>query len=109
MAFQGTFSTFMPRNQVNQLVEVRRADLIRTKIKVPFVIHPEVYVLPMESVLATKVHYIHSYSEIHSYALIPQGTGVVTSIPSDSPDDFQTLVDLCKKPEFYNVDHTNIR
>ena len=85
-------------------MEVRGADLIGTKIKAPFAIHPEVYVLPMGSVLATKVHCIHSYSEIHSYALIPQGTGVVTSVPSDSPDDFQTLVDLRKKPKFYNVD-----
>ena len=47
---------------------------------------------------------IHSYLEIYSYALIPQGTGVVTSVLSDSPDDFQTLVDLRKKPKFYNID-----
>ena len=40
----------------------------------------------------------------HSYALIPQGTGVVTSVPSDSPEDFQMLVYLHKKPKFYNVD-----
>jgi leucyl-tRNA synthetase len=33
-----------------------------------------------------------------------QGTGVVTSVPSDSPDDFQTLADLRKKPEFYNIE-----
>jgi leucyl-tRNA synthetase len=29
---------------------------------------------------------------------------VVTSVPSDSPDDFQTLTDLRKKPEFYKID-----
>lgn len=33
-----------------------------------------------------------------------QGTGVVTSCPSDSPDDYQTLMDLRKKPEFYKID-----
>lgn len=33
-----------------------------------------------------------------------QGTGVVTSVPSDSPDDFQTVTDLKKKPEFYKID-----
>ena len=33
-----------------------------------------------------------------------KGTGVVTSVPSDSPDDFQTLTDLRKKPEFYKID-----
>ena len=85
-------------------MEVRGADLIGTKIKAPFAIHPEVYVLPMESILAKKVHSIHSYLEIYSYVLIPQGTGVVTSVPSDSPDDFQTLADLRKKPRFYNID-----
>ena len=29
---------------------------------------------------------------------------MVTSVPSDSPDDFQTLTDLRKKPEFYKID-----
>lgn len=29
---------------------------------------------------------------------------MVTSVPSDSPDDFQALTDLRKKPEFYKID-----
>jgi leucyl-tRNA synthetase len=29
---------------------------------------------------------------------------VVTSVPSDSPDDFATLADLKKKPEFYGIE-----
>lgn len=29
---------------------------------------------------------------------------MVTSVPSDSPDDYATLVDLRKKPEFYGID-----
>lgn len=33
-----------------------------------------------------------------------QGTGVVTSVPSDSPDDYATLMDLRKKPEFYGIE-----
>jgi leucyl-tRNA synthetase len=32
-----------------------------------------------------------------------QGTGVVTSVPSDSPDDFATLADLKKKHAFYKI------
>ncbi|KAF8201405.1 hypothetical protein BJ912DRAFT_500295 [Pholiota molesta] len=83
MAFQGTIT---PRGHIEQLVEVEGAKLIGTKIKPPFALTPEVYVLPMDNVLPTK------------------GTGVVTSVPSDSPDDFQTLTDLRKKPEFYNID-----
>lgn len=34
---------------------------------------------------------------------LKQGTGVVTSVPSDSPDDYATLMDLRKKPEFYRI------
>lgn len=29
-----------------------------------------------------------------------KGTGVVTSVPSDSPDDYAALCDLKKKPPF---------
>ncbi|KZT05237.1 leucine-tRNA ligase [Laetiporus sulphureus 93-53] len=83
MAFQKT--TAVP-GQVQQLVEIEGSNLVGTKIKAPFSINYEVYVLPMDNVLATK------------------GTGVVTSVPSDSPDDYQTLMDLRKKPEFYKID-----
>ncbi|TDL26973.1 leucyl-tRNA synthetase [Rickenella mellea] len=83
MAFQGISET---AGKVTQLAEIEGTKLIGSKIKAPFGIHPEVYVLPMDNVLATK------------------GTGVVTSVPSDSPDDFATLTDLRKKPEFYKID-----
>lgn len=29
-----------------------------------------------------------------------KGTGIVTSVPSDSPDDYAALIDLKKKPAF---------
>ncbi|KAG9013714.1 cytosolic leucyl tRNA synthetase [Tulasnella sp. JGI-2019a] len=82
MAFQGHTQ---PREKINQLAEIDGSKLVGTKIKAPNGIHPEVYVLPMDNVLATK------------------GTGVVTSVPSDSPDDYATLMDLKKKPEFYKI------
>ncbi|KAF8311791.1 leucine-tRNA ligase [Cantharellus anzutake] len=83
MAYQGVFET---RGVIDQVGEVEGKVLVGTKIKAPFGIVPEVYVLPMDSVLSTK------------------GTGVVTSVPSDSPDDFQTLTDLRKKPTYYGID-----
>lgn len=83
MAFQGIVT---PRGEINKLVEVEGSLIVGTKIKAPLSVNPEVYVLPMESVLATK------------------GTGVVTSVPSDSPDDYQTLMDLRKKAEYYKID-----
>ncbi|KAF8317942.1 leucyl-tRNA synthetase [Clavulina sp. PMI_390] len=82
MAFQNITT---PRGKVEQLAEVDGSVLIGTKIRAPFGIQPEVYVLPMDNVLPNK------------------GTGVVTSVPSDSPDDYATLMDLRKKPEYYKI------
>ncbi|KZT24984.1 leucyl-tRNA synthetase [Neolentinus lepideus HHB14362 ss-1] len=83
MTFQGIFDV---RGQVNQLLEIDGTKIVGTKIKAPLSVYSEVYVLPMDNVLATK------------------GTGVVTSVPSDSPDDYATLMDLRKKAEFYKID-----
>ena len=33
-----------------------------------------------------------------------KGTGVVTSVPSDAPDDWATLRDLNKKPDFFKIE-----
>lgn len=35
-----------------------------------------------------------------------QGTAVVTCVPSDSPDDYITSLDLRKKAEYYKIDPT---
>ncbi|CAG8679942.1 42317_t:CDS:10 [Gigaspora margarita] len=83
MAFQGYSCE---HGVINQLAEVKGAVLIGTKVKAPLSIYEQVYVLPMENVLATK------------------GTGVVTSVPSDSPDDYITLQDVKKKSAYYKVD-----
>lgn len=62
------------------------ADLIGSKIKAPLSVYPEVRVLPMETILPNK------------------GTGVVTSVPSDSPDDYITMLDLQNKPDYYKIE-----
>ena len=60
--------------------------LIGTLVHAPFSVHQDsVRVLPMELVLATK------------------GTGVVTSILFDSPDDYATVKDLAKKTDYYKI------
>lgn len=84
MAFQGIFDR--PEGVFNKVVSIKGADVVGTKVNPPFGVVPEVYVLPMEGVLPTK------------------GTGVVTSVPSDSPDDYRTLMDLRKKPERYKIE-----
>ncbi|WVQ77118.1 leucine-tRNA ligase [Cryptococcus sp. DSM 104548] len=83
MAFQGIFDR--PRGVYTKVAEITGEDLLGTKITPPFGLVKEVYVLPMEGVLPTK------------------GTGVVTSVPSDSPDDWRALMDLRKKAEMYKI------
>ena len=52
MAFQGIMAN---RGEINQLLEIEGALLVGTKVTAPISLTPEVYVLPMENVLATKV------------------------------------------------------
>ncbi|GAV04053.1 hypothetical protein RvY_14392 [Ramazzottius varieornatus] len=54
-------------------------DLLGAKLRAPLTSHDHLYVLPMMNVRDDK------------------GTGIVTSVPSDSPDDFAALRDLQKK------------
>ncbi|KAL2811089.1 hypothetical protein BJX63DRAFT_399962 [Aspergillus granulosus] len=90
MAFQGTFfdSEHFPKTQ-DQLPTVLTAPgsaFVGSLVDAPLSFHKEgVRILPMEGVSASK------------------GTGVVTSVPSDSPDDYATLMDLAKKPEYYGI------
>ena len=52
MTFQGILDV---RGQVNQLAELEGSVIVGAKIKAPFSVYPEVYVLPMDNVLPTKV------------------------------------------------------
>ena len=63
MAFQGISAT---AGQVQQLAEIDGSKLVGTKIKAPFAINPEGYVLPMDNVLATKVILLKSSNSSHS-------------------------------------------
>jgi leucyl-tRNA synthetase len=52
MAFQGTIT---PRGHIEKLAEIDGSKIVGTKIHAPFAINPQVYVLPMDNVLPTKV------------------------------------------------------
>ena len=52
MAFQDIIK---PQGEPKKLLTLKGSDIIGTKIKAPFSINPEVYVLPMEGVLPSKV------------------------------------------------------
>ena len=55
--------------------------MIGKSLKAPLAQFDKVYALPMKTISMTK------------------GTGIVTSVPSDSPDDWATLRDLKTKPK----------
>ena len=77
MAFQDLLKT---PEKFEKILEVKGTDLIGTPVKAPLATFDKVYVLPMLSILMDK------------------GTGIVTSVPSDSPDDFAVLTEFKKKP-----------
>ena len=55
------------------LLELKGQDLIGLPVSAPNCPHERIYVLPLLTILTNK------------------GTGVVTSVPSDSPDDYMAL------------------
>ncbi|KAI8124989.1 cytoplasmic, Leucine--tRNA ligase [Lucilia cuprina] len=65
-----------------ELAELTGQDLMGTPLSSPLTSHKIIYTLPMLSIKEDK------------------GTGVVTSVPSDSPDDYAALMDLQKKEAF---------
>ncbi|ONI20431.1 hypothetical protein PRUPE_2G015100 [Prunus persica] len=64
------------------LVDLTGYDLIGLPLKSPLALNQIIYALPMLTILTDK------------------GTGIVTSVPSDAPDDFMALHDLKLKPAF---------
>ncbi|KAI9681248.1 MAG: cytosolic leucyl tRNA synthetase [Caeruleum heppii] len=86
MAHQGIPGVFPTFGAFPKVADVPGRALIGSLIHAPLSLHKDgVRILPMESVLAGK------------------GTGVVTSVPSDSPDDYATVMDLAKKAEYYGI------
>lgn len=82
MAFQGIFPEW---GVFPKVADLKGSDVIGTLVNAPLSIHKQVRILPMESVKSTK------------------GTGVVTCVPSDSPDDYATIQDLIKKADYYGI------
>ncbi|KAL0222112.1 hypothetical protein RCL1_001966 [Eukaryota sp. TZLM3-RCL] len=79
MAFQGLSPV---PGQVSKVGTVSGDVLIGQAVKAPLSEISTVYCLPMMTISMTK------------------GTGIVTSVPSDSPDDLMALRDLQNKPQF---------
>ncbi|KAL8765664.1 MAG: hypothetical protein Q9209_007344 [Squamulea sp. 1 TL-2023] len=90
MAFQDPFfrNGQFPQDasELAPTVELTGLSMIGTLVNAPLSVHKEgVRILPMDTVSPTK------------------GTGVVTSVPSDSPDDYAMVTDLAKKADYYGI------
>ena len=59
MAFQGIIT---PRGHIDKLAEIDGSKIVGTRIHAPFAINPQVYVLPMDNVLPTKVKFFISFN-----------------------------------------------
>jgi leucyl-tRNA synthetase len=66
--------------KVTSLVDMKGQDLIGLPLKAPNAAYDVVYTLPLTTISMNK------------------GTGVVTSVPSDAPDDYAALRELQEKP-----------
>lgn len=73
------------RGDYKAALTINGASIVGAKILPPLAVLKDLRVLPMDSILASK------------------GTGVVTCVPSDSPDDYITSKDLANKPEYYGI------
>jgi leucyl-tRNA synthetase len=62
--------------KLDKVCDLKGVELIGVGVKAPLTKYEKIYGLPMLSILMTK------------------GTGIVTSVPSDAPDDYATLRDL---------------
>jgi leucyl-tRNA synthetase len=88
MSYQNLFGE---KGHIKKVFDLKGWDLIGVPVAAPLSFYSKVYVLPMEGVLANK------------------GTGVVTSVPSDSPDDYVTMLDLAKKAAYYHVQESWVK
>ncbi|CAJ0941487.1 unnamed protein product, partial [Mesorhabditis belari] len=79
MSYQNLTAKFGEIKFVEGLEKVFGRDILGAGLEAPLAHYPKVYALPMLTIKDDK------------------GTGVVTSVPSDSPDDFAALGDLKKK------------
>ena len=79
MSYQGFTQT---NGEVKVIAELTGLEMMGLPLSAPLTPHKVIYTLPMLTIKEDK------------------GTGVVTCVPSDSPDDFAALTDLQKKQPF---------
>lgn len=82
MAFQGIFPKWA---EYSKTADLKGSQVLGTLVDAPLSRQGKVYVVPMDTIKEAK------------------GTGVVTSVPSDSPDDYAMMTELAKKADFYKI------
>lgn len=84
MSFQ---DILLPWGKPECLLEVKGEDLMGCKLHAPTSVYKSVHLLPLMTIKMDK------------------GTGIVTSVPSDSPDDYAAFMDMMKpaKREYFGL------
>lgn len=81
-ALNMSYQDLMPETgKPEKLLAFTGEDLLGTPVSSPRCPHERIFVLPLLTILTNK------------------GTGIVTSVPSDAPDDYAALMDLKNKPK----------
>lgn len=82
-ARNASFQGILPKEgEVKELAVLTGQDIMGIPLKTPMTSYDKIYTLPMLTIKENK------------------GTGVVTSVPSDAPDDYAALRDLQNKKDF---------
>ncbi|KAL0126848.1 hypothetical protein PUN28_005306 [Cardiocondyla obscurior] len=79
ISYQGLFKK---EGEIDVIKQITGKDLLGLELEAPLTLNKVIYALPMLTIKENK------------------GTGIVTSVPSDSPDDYAALMDLKKKQPF---------
>ena len=82
LAYQGFYVNGTTGKDIEPLFEIDGATLVGLPLTAPLSPYSTIYTLPMSTITESK------------------GTGVVMSVPSDSPDDYINFIQLVKKPDY---------
>ena len=87
LVYQGLLKDEPVDRKAVSIGSVKGSELLGAALKAPLAKYEKIYTLPMTTIIEDK------------------GTGIVTSVPSDSPDDYMNIITLQKKPEYRKKMH----
>lgn len=103
MAYQDFFEEKEKRGNIDKVGTINGKQLLGLSVEAPLSVNHVVPILPLSLVSMDKV-YIYKYIIIIILLKtndMKKGTGIVTSVPSDAPDDYIGIQHLKSHPDLY--------